>query len=108
AIVDPNKSFGVVSEISFPPPATAGGGPSGKTALSADGKTLYALGSAQAGGISAYDTSTGSLAGSHADGIQYSGLYALPSNVLLAVKDTSPRLSFFDVSLNSIGVADAD
>jgi hypothetical protein len=107
-IVDPLDSFRVVSSVAFPPPELASGGPSGKAALAADGKTVYVLGSAQDGGISAYDASSGTLVASHADGLQYAGLYALPSGALVAVKDSSPRLSFFDSSLNAIGVADTN
>jgi hypothetical protein len=107
-LVDMSRSFEVVSKVSFPAPASARGGPSGKVVLSTDGKTLYVLGSAPSGGVAAYDRSTGARVAAHLDGIQYTGLYGLATGVLLATNATSPRLSFFDPGLNPIGTADTN
>jgi hypothetical protein len=107
-VADPLDSFRVISSITFAPPLTAAGGPSGKAVLSADGATLNALGSVEAGGISAYDMTSGSVVTSTAAGTHYTGLYELPSGALLAAKDDPPRLSFFDRSLNALGVAETN
>jgi hypothetical protein len=66
------------------------------------------LGSVEAGGISAYNAASGKMASSTQAGTHYTGLYELPSGALLAAKDDTPRLSFFDRSLNAIGSADTN
>jgi hypothetical protein len=106
-VADPSRSFKVVSAVSYAAPGGAGGAPSSKAALSADGKTLYALGGGQAGGLSAYDASTGAVRASHADGKQYTAVYELSGGTILAVSADNPRLSFFSASLDPISTTDS-
>ena len=107
-IADPARSFRETSVISYPRPAVPFGGPSGKAVLSPDGLMVYILGAAGAGGLSAYDTRTGALAASYSHGEHYTGVYRLPSGVVLAVSPTRPQLVFFTPSLMPIGTADTD
>jgi hypothetical protein len=101
-IADPADSFRVKAKVGFPAPASPGGAPWSKAALSPGGDTLYVLGGAKAGGISAYDVATGKLAGSYSHGRQYFGLYQLPSGILLTVSPENPRLEFFSPGLNPL------
>jgi hypothetical protein len=106
-VADPARSFKVVSAVSYVRPGGAGGAPSSKAALSSDGKTLYALGGGESGGLSAYDASTGAVRASHADGKQYTAIYELSSGTILAVSADNPRLSFFSASLDPISTTDS-
>jgi hypothetical protein len=106
-VIDPARGFRVASQIAFPVPAFAAGGPSSKAVLSPAGDVVYVLGGARAGGISAYNIFSGGMITSYSNGRQYSGLYGLPSGALLAIATQNPRLTFFAPSLHQIGTADA-
>jgi len=106
-VVDPAREFTVTTDVSFPVPSKPAGGPESKAVLSADGTRLYVLGGANAGGLSSYDTTTGSLAASYSRGEHYTGLYQLPSGTLLALSMTNPRLSYFSPELDLLTTADA-
>jgi hypothetical protein len=80
--------------------------PASKAALSADGKTLYVLGGARAGGLAAYDMATGRLAGTYSHGEHYSGLYQLSDGTLLATSTANPRLTYFTRALEPAGSVD--
>jgi hypothetical protein len=105
-IADPAEGFRVKAHVSFPVPAVPLGAPSSKAVLSPSGETLYVLGGAKAGGLSAYDVATGALTASYSHGTSYSGLYQLPSGTLLAVSAANPRLTFFSPALSQLGTAD--
>ncbi len=105
-IADPADSFRVKTEISFPVPTSPLGAPLSKAVLSASGDTLYVLGAAKTGGVSAYDVATGKLTASYSHGGGYSGLYLLPSGTLLAVSAANPRLTFYSASLSPLGTAE--
>jgi hypothetical protein len=105
-IADPADSFRVKSEISFPVPTSPLGAPWSKAVLSESGDTLYVLGAAKTGGLSAYDIATGKLNASYSHGGGYSGLYLLPSGTLLAVSAANPRLTFYSTSLSPLGTLD--
>ncbi len=105
-IADPADSFRVKSEISFPVPTSPLGAPCSKAVLSESGDTLYVLGAAKTGGLSAYDVATGKLTASYSHGGGYSGLYLLPSGTLLAVSAANPRLTFYSTSLSPLGTLD--
>jgi hypothetical protein len=105
-IADPADSFRVKTEISFPVPTSPLGAPLSKAVLSASGDTLYVLGAAKTGGVSAYDVATGKLTASYSHGGGYSGLYLLPSGTLLAVSAANPRLTFYSSSLSPLGTAE--
>jgi hypothetical protein len=105
-IADPAEEFRVTAEVSFPVPAIPLGAPWSKAVLSPSGETLYVLGGAKAGGVSAYDVATGALTASYSDGATYAGLYQLPSGTLLAVSAANPRLAFFSPALSLLGTAD--
>jgi hypothetical protein len=105
-VLDPAASFAVTAQISFPPPASPLGAPWSKAVLSADGATLYVLGAAQAGGLSAYDVASGALTASYSHGERYVGVYELPSGALLAVGTANPRLTFFSPELTPLGTAE--
>jgi hypothetical protein len=107
-VLDPNSSFEVLAQLTFPVPPNAGGGPTSKAVLSADGATLYTLGQGLSGGIDAYAVPSGTPVASQADGNQYNGIYILPSGTIIAIQQVNPRLSFFDSSLNSIATADTN
>jgi hypothetical protein len=107
-LVDPARSFKVVSAISFPLPFYATGGPASKAVLAADGKHFYTLGGATVGGLTVYNVSDGSLAASYSHGENYTGLYQLASGTLLATSIRNPRLSFFSPSLTPGGTGDTD
>ena len=102
-ITDPSDSFRVKNEISFPVPTSPLGAPWSKAVLSASGHTLYVLGAAKTGGVSAYDVATGKLTASYSQGDNHSGLYLLPSGTLLATSAANPRLTFFSSSLSPLG-----
>jgi hypothetical protein len=106
AVVDPADSFRVKSEISFPVPATPLGAPWSKAVLSPSGDTLYVLGGASAGGLSAYDVATGALTTSYSHGVKYAAVYQLPSGTVMAVSAANPRLTFFSPALSPLGTAD--
>ncbi|MGH3155918.1 MAG: hypothetical protein ACRDNF_04995, partial [Streptosporangiaceae bacterium] len=82
--------------------------PWSKAALSPSGDTLFVLGGARTGGISAYDVATGTLTASYSQAHQHSGLYQLPSGTLLAVGPANPRLAFFSSTLSLLGTADTN
>jgi len=105
-IADPAEEFRVRAEVRFPVPAVPLGAPSSKAVLSPSGETLYVLGGAKAGGLSAYDVATGALTASYSHGTTYSGLYQLPAGTLLAVSAANPRLAFFSPALSLLGTAD--
>jgi hypothetical protein len=107
-IADPADSFRTTAQIKFPVPASPLGAPWSKAVLSPAGKTLYVVGSAATGGLSAYDVSSGKLAAAYSDGRQYHGLYQLPSGTLLAVRPENPRLAFFSSGLSLLGTADTN
>lgn len=107
-VADPTRSFAAVTAFEYPRPAVAAGGPESKAVLSGDGRTLYVLGSAAAGGLAAYDAATSKLSASYSHGEHYTGLYQLQGGTLLAVSATSPRLAFFTPSLEPAGTADTD
>jgi WD40 repeat protein len=87
-------------------PASPLGAPLSKAVLSASGDTLYVLGAAKTGGVSAYDVATGKLTASYSHGGGYSGLYLLPSGTLLAVSAANPRLTFYSSSLSPLGTVE--
>jgi hypothetical protein len=106
-VVDPANSFAVKHEVKFPVPLAPGGAPWSKAVLSASGDTLFVVGGAKTGGLSAYDVSTGALTASYAGGDQrYTGLSMLPDGNLLAVGPVHPRLTFFSSALSRLGDAD--
>ena len=104
-VADPAQEFRVTAKVSYPVPATPLGAPWSKAVLSAEGDTLYVLGGAKAGGVSAYEVATGKLARSYSYGRKYYGLYQLPSGVLLTVSPENPRLEFFSPHLSPLGTA---
>jgi hypothetical protein len=104
-VADPADSFRVTAQVDYPVPAAPGGAPASKAVLSPAGDTLYVLGGAKTGGISAYDVATGKLAGSYSHGRQYFGLYQLPSGTLLTLSPGNPRLEFFSPGLSLLGTA---
>jgi hypothetical protein len=105
-IADPADSFRVKAQVSFPVPAVPLGAPWSKAVLSPSGETLYVLGGAKAGGLSAYHVATGALTASYSEGTRYAGLYQLPAGTLLAVSAANPRLTFFSPALSPLGTAD--
>jgi lipoprotein-anchoring transpeptidase ErfK/SrfK len=104
-VADPAQDFRVTAKVSYPAPATPLGAPWSKAVLSPEGDTLYVLGGAKAGGISAYDMATGKLARSYSHGRKYYGLYQLSSGVLLTLSPQNPRLEFFSPHLSPLGTA---
>jgi hypothetical protein len=109
-VVDPASSFRTVTTLSYARPKIAVGGPDAKTALSPDGATLYVLGAAGTGGLSAYDLASGELVAAYGDGVHYSGVYQLPSGTLLAVSgtDSGSQPGFFSPSLARLGASSTD
>jgi hypothetical protein len=107
-VADPAHSFRVTAQVSFPVPASPLGAPWSKAVLSPSGDTLYVLGSASAGGVSAYEVATGALTASYTEGQHYSGLYQLASGTLLATAAANPRLAFFSPALSPLGTADTN
>jgi hypothetical protein len=106
-VADPANSFQVKSHVSFPAPQAPGSAPWSKAVLSSSGDTLYVVGGASSGGLSAYDVSTGTLTASYAYGSQhYAGLSVLPDGNMLAVGPAQPRLTFFSPTLSRLGDAD--
>jgi hypothetical protein len=106
-VVDPASSFAVTSQVTFPVPLAPGSAPWSKAVLSSAGDTLYVLGGASSGGVSAYDMSTGKLTASYVQGgQQYGGLSVLPNGNLLAVGPAHPRLTFFTPDLSLLGTED--
>ena len=95
----------MTARVDYPVPAAPGGAPASKAVLSPGGDTLYVLGGAKTGGISAYDVATGRLAGSYSHGRQYFGLYQLASGTLLTLSPGNPRLEFFSPGLSLLGTA---
>jgi hypothetical protein len=104
-VADPAKEFRVTAQVDYPVPSSPLGAPASKAVLSPGGDTLYVLGGAKAGGISAYDVATGELTGSYSHGRQYFGLYQLPSGTLLTLSPGNPRLEFFSPGLSLLGTA---
>ncbi len=98
-IADPGRSFMASSVISYQRPAAAGGAPSNKAVLSADGSTLYLLGGYASGGLVGYDVATRKLTMAYSQGTQYNGLYPASNGNLLAVAPGQSSLAFFDASL---------
>lgn len=108
-IVDPANAFQVKSQVSFPVPQAPGGAPWSKAVLSAAGDTLYAVGAASIGGVTAYDMSTGTLTAAYVEGTrQYAGLSVLPNGNVLAVSPAHPRLTFFSPTLSPLGTVDTN
>jgi hypothetical protein len=107
-IADPADSFRPKAEIQFAPPASPLGAPWSKAVLSAEGETMYALGPANAGGLRAYEVSSGKLTASYTEGNHYHGLHQMPDGTLLAVQPQNPRLAFFAPDLSPLGVSDTD
>jgi hypothetical protein len=106
-IVDPADSFRVKSRVDFPVPLAPGSAPWTKAVLSSSGDTLYVVGRASSGGVSAYDVSTGKLTASYAHGgRQYTGLSVLPDGNVLAVGPAHPRLGFFSPALSPLNTVD--
>jgi hypothetical protein len=104
-IAEPAQAFRVKAEVNFPVPAKPMGAPWSKAVLSPSGDTLYVVGSASAGGLSAYDVASGALVAAYSQGHQYSGLYLMPSGNLLAVSAANPRLAYFSPALAPLGTA---
>jgi hypothetical protein len=104
-IADPAQEFRVKAEVGFPVPAKPMGAPWSKAVLSPSGDTLYAVGSASVGGLSAYDVASGALVAAYSQGHQYSGLHLMPSGNLLAVSAANPRLAYFSPTLAPLGTA---
>ena len=104
-VADPSREFRVTAQVDYPVPSSPGGAPASKAVLSPAGDTLYVLGGAKTGGISAYDMATGKLAGSYSHGRQYFGLYQLASGTLLTLSPGNPRLEFFSPGLSLLGTA---
>jgi hypothetical protein len=107
-ITDAADSFRTRAHIQFPVPASPLGAPWSKAVLSPAGETVYVLGPAATGGLSAYHVGSGKLATSYSEGRQYDGLYQLPSGALLAVQPENPRLAFFSADLSPLGTADTN
>jgi len=107
-VLDPARSFRVKADVSFPVPAAPLGAPWSKAVLSPSGDTVFVLGAAKTGGISAYDVATGALTASYSQGQQFAGLYQMPSGTLLAVAARNPRLAFFSSTLSPLGTADTN
>ena len=105
-VADPARSFDIRAQVEFPAPASPLGAPWNKAVLSPEGDTLYVLGPAAGGGLSAYEVASGRLTAAYSEGRQYAGLYQLPSGTLLAVRPESPRLAFFSPSLTPLATAD--
>jgi hypothetical protein len=89
------------SVVSFPPPAAGGSGQ--LAVLSPDAQTLYVVGGAASGGLSAYDAATGRLIESQADDVTYTGVYVLADGSLLATTNEGPSLAFFSDQLQPEG-----
>jgi len=106
-VVDPARSFAVVSTVKSTPAAAPAGGPQSKAVLSADAKTVYTVGTAAGPGLSAYDVASGRLQAA-TTARDYAAVYALPSGRLLAIASDNPRLSFFDSSLRQLGTEDTN
>jgi hypothetical protein len=104
-VADPAAEFRVKARVSYPAPASPLGAPWSKAVLAPEGDTLYVLGGAKTGGISAYDVATGKLARSYSYGRKYYGLYQLSSGILLTISPENPRLEFFSPSLSPLGTA---
>jgi hypothetical protein len=104
-LTDPQNSFSVKAQVDFPAPAYPGGGPATKAVLSASGDTMYVLGGAKAGGVSAYSVATGKMTASYSHNAHYNALYLLPSGDLLAMSPANPRLAFFSPDLEPLGTA---
>lgn len=106
-VVDPANSFEVKHQVKFPVPLAPGGAPWSKAVLSPSGDTLFVVGGAKTGGLSAYDVATGKLTASYATGDgRYTGLSMLPDGNVLAVGPAHPRLTFFSSALSRLGDAD--
>jgi hypothetical protein len=105
-IADPAASFRTVSVIKFPRAAYPATPPLSKAILSADGKTMYVVGPPGVGGVAAYDVATGAQVASRGHGAAYTGVYQLPSEVILGIRASSPQLNFFTPSLDPIAAAD--
>ena len=106
-LVDPARGYAAVSTVKSTPSVAPAGGPSSKAVLSADAKTVYAVGSAAGPGLSAYDVASGRLQAA-TTARNYTAVYALRSGRLLAIASNNPRLSFFDSSLRQLGTEDTD
>ena len=106
-VVDPAAAYSTVSVIDYarvPHPVR------GATA-SADGTTLYTLGTVGGGSLDAYDLATGSLSACYSNSESYAGVFQLGSGTLLAVQPVAgptpqTRLSFFTPALEPVGSAD--
>jgi hypothetical protein len=107
-LADAADSFRTRTRIQFPVPASPLGAPWSKAVLSPAGETMYVLGPAATGGLSAYHVGSGKLAASYSEGRQYHGLYQLPSGGLLAVRPENPRLAFFSAGLSPLGTANTN
>jgi len=106
-LVDPGRSFRVVAETRYPPPAVPFGGPAAKAALGPDGLTLYVLGPAASGGLSAYDLRTGRQMASFSDGQNFGGVRVLTDGTVVAVGLSGPQLFFFTPELKLAASANA-
>jgi hypothetical protein len=104
-ITDPAHGFRAKAVVDFQVPAIPAGGSAQKVVLSASSETLYTLGGAKAGGVAAYDVSSGKLTGSFSEGTTYNGLYLLPSGNLMAVAPASRELAYFSPALEPLGTA---
>jgi hypothetical protein len=106
-LADPTSGFAPRATMTYPVPVGASGvGP--KVALSADGATLYAVGSSSAGGLAAYDVASGALVASYSDKQPYNSVTVLPSGTLLAAPVAGSRLNFFGPSLKPLGAVPCD
>lgn len=105
-VLDPIDSLRLISKVRYAPPALPGGTPTSKAVLSADGRTLYALGSKSTGGINAYNVGTGAHFASTPPGRHFAAVYQLASGAVLAISQGKPRLTFFTPSLETIMATD--
>jgi hypothetical protein len=106
--LDPVKSYETTSVVDFPRPAAPFGGPSTNIVLSRDGRTLYVLGGAKAGGLASYDANTGGISASYSHGEHYIGIYQLSSGTVLAISGNNPRLTFFSPALEPVAAASTE
>jgi hypothetical protein len=107
-IADPARSFTPRSVVTYTPPRWPASAPATKAVLSADGKTLYALGGAKVGGIAAYDVASNKLVGSYSNGTHFAALHQLASGTLLGVGVGNSALEYFSPSLAPLGTAKTD
>lgn len=100
-VADPTSDWAAQDTVSFPAPEGAAGA-GRKIAISEDRQTLYAVAPRLAGGISAYDVSSGALVASYSNGADYRALRALSDGSVVAVSTKNPKVTVFDPSLKPV------